>query len=102
MAEGEATFDVDREVQSDNCFPLLGILFLRTYALYHGNKKFLVFLISLYLVCLPLLLRWIFKADRVILGHARYRYRHCSPFRALSAMYVIYLSGLHSNISSSP
>jgi hypothetical protein len=55
VAEGEARFDVDRQLKSGSCFPLLGILFLRTYAFYHGNKKFLAFLIGLYVVCLPLL-----------------------------------------------
>jgi hypothetical protein len=55
VAEGEARFDVDRELKSENCFPLLGILFLRTYAFYYGKKKFFAFLVSLYAVCLPLL-----------------------------------------------
>jgi hypothetical protein len=72
MAEGEAIFDVDRQLKSGNCFPLLGILFLRAYAFYHGNKKFLAFLISFYVVCLFHLLQWVYKANRVILGHARY------------------------------
>jgi hypothetical protein len=101
MAEGDARFDTDRDVQSDNCFPLPGILFLRTYALYHGNKKFLAFLFSFFVVSLPLLLHWVFKVDCVILVHARYRYRHRPPFRAFSAMYVISISGLISRASSS-
>jgi hypothetical protein len=64
MAEGEARFDVGRKVRLENYYPLLGILSLRTYALYHGNKKFLAFLISIYSVCLSLLPHWIFKTNR--------------------------------------
>lgn len=63
-----------------------GILYLRTYALYHGDKKFLVFLILLYVACFPLLPHWIFRAA-VILGCGHYCYRHCSNFRALDAIW---------------
>jgi hypothetical protein len=100
-AEGEARFDTDHILQLDSCFSLLGILVLRTYALYHGNKKILAFLVTLYVVRLPLLFHWIFNASRVMLGRVRYRYRDCLSFRALSEMYAIYLSGLLSNASLS-
>jgi hypothetical protein len=100
-AEGEARLNVDRELKSDNTFPLLGILVLRTYAFYHGDKKFLAFLASLYVVRLPLPPHWIFKANRVILGRGRYHYRYCLPFRTHSAMYTIHLFGLLFHASSS-
>jgi hypothetical protein len=101
MSESESSVDMDCELKPDNCFPLLGILALRTYAFYHGNKKILAFLVSLHVVRLPLLLHWISIANRVILGRYCYRYRDCARLRTHSAMYVIHLSGLLSNASSS-
>jgi hypothetical protein len=82
-AEGEAWFDLDRESKSATCLPVPGILMLRTYAFYYGKKKFLAFLVSLYVVCLPFHLHWVFNANCVILGRGHCHDRHCSSFRTL-------------------
>jgi hypothetical protein len=101
VAEGKARFDVGHELTSDYFSPLLGILFLRTYAFYHGNKKILAFLVLFYVVCPLLLPHCILFNTRVILGRVRYCHRYCEQFRALPAMYVIRLSALPFNASFS-